>query len=225
MTNFILLVLIIDISSVYLKWAMVHSNNYDYSTFSGKDEKEHASEAPELVFIIQNKPVKFSKQTSTQIRKHVMKDIGKSRRKERQNRQISLELPDTIGDSNTGSESRLPVRISSDKTGTFQQFEHRETGSALNDIGGASSSTPFFPRGSAPFSQPAGVQHGVPEYTMQPYQGKPRDTRSSVQYFPTMERLGSGRGDPLARYPVPMKGQMRELLDEGTLFPPFDFTK
>ncbi|KAG4444285.1 hypothetical protein IFR05_000260 [Cadophora sp. M221] len=189
------------------------------ATFSEKEATQPAPpKAPELVFIVQNKPEKFSKQTSTQIRKHVMKDIGKSRRKERRNRQISLELPETIGETDSGSESKLPIRLSTDQLRTFQNFEFEGNGPALLDHSEAGPSTSFYPQGSAVFAQPSGLQHGVPEYLQQPYQGTShdfRDTRALGQSPPSIERLGSGRGDPFARYPVPMKGQMRELLDEA----------
>lgn len=197
------------------------------ATFSEKEATKPAlPKGPELVFIVQNKPEKFSKQTSTQIRKHVMKDIGKSRRKERRNRQISLELPETIGETDSGSESKLSIRPSTDQLGTFQNFEFQENGPALLDHSEAGPSTSFYPQGSAVFSQPSDLQHGVPEYLQQPYQGTShdfRDTRALVQSPPSIERLGSGRGDPFARYPVPMKGQMRELLDEGMPYIKFHF--
>src|SRR4051812_3649419 len=126
--------------SVCLKWVMVDFLTF-MATFSGKEVKQPA---PELVFIVQNKPEKFSKQTSTQIRKHVMRDIGKSRRKERRNRQISLELPENVGDTDSGSETKLPVRLSTDQLGTFQNFQSQGNGPSMPDHGEAGPSTPLY---------------------------------------------------------------------------------
>ncbi|PVH77811.1 hypothetical protein DL98DRAFT_656527 [Cadophora sp. DSE1049] len=185
---------------------------------SGKEPLQHAPVTPELVFIVQNKPEKFSKQTSTQIRKHVMKDIGKSRRKDKRNRQVSLELPESIGEASTSSESELPFRHSTDQPGTFLNFELEEPGLAPLKNAEVSSCASFYPQGSALYFQPSGSQHAAPEYVQQSYQGCSydfRDSRALAQSPTSIERLGSGRGDPFARYPVPMKGQMRELLDEA----------
>lgn len=194
--------------------------------FSGKEPSQSSPGASELVFIVQNKPEKFSKQTSTQIRKHVMKDIGKSRRKDKRNRQVSLELPESIGEASTSSESELPFRCAAGQQGTFQKFElagHGPTPASNAEVG---SCTSFYPLDSTLYFQPSDSEHAAPEYLQQTDQDcsyDSRDFRTLAQSPPSIERLGSGRGDPFARYPVPMKGQMRELLDEGAscirLFP------
>ncbi|KAH7413156.1 hypothetical protein BKA64DRAFT_346789 [Cadophora sp. MPI-SDFR-AT-0126] len=165
---------------------------------SGKGRSQTAPEAPELVFIVQNKPEKFSKKTSTQIRKHVMKDIGKSRRKDKRNRQVSLELPESIGEART-----------------FQNFAFEENSLVSHKNAEVKSCTSFCPQS---YFQTSGSLHAAPECLQQPHQDYPydfRDSRALSQSPPAIERLGSGRGDPFARYPVPMKGQMRELLDEA----------
>lgn len=58
---------------------------------------------PDLVFITQVSSVKKSKEAATVIRKHVMRDIGKSRRKQRRYPRIRLELSEDMNIS-------LPVR-------------------------------------------------------------------------------------------------------------------
>ncbi|KAK0127605.1 hypothetical protein ONS96_007131 [Cadophora gregata f. sp. sojae] len=186
---------------------------------SGNEPPQSSPGAPELVFIVQNKPEKFSKQTSTQIRKHVMKDIGKSRRKDRRNRQVSLELPESIEEASSGSGSMLPFRPSTGQPGTFQNFVFDDDGLDSLENAEVVSCTSFNLQDYALEFQPSGSQHVAPEYLQQSYQGCAydiRDSRVVAQSPSNIERPGSGQGELSGRCPVPLKGQIREMLDEGS---------
>lgn len=147
-----------------------------------------------------------------------MKDIGKSRRKDKRNRQVSLELPESIGETSTSSESELPFRCATGQQGTFQKFELAGDGPTPASNAEVKSCASFYPLDSALYFQPSDSEHAAPQYLQQIAQDcshDSRDFRTLAQSSSSIERLGSGRGNPFARYPIPMKGQMRELLDEG----------
>ena len=96
-----------------------------------------------------------------------MKDIGKSRRKDKRNRQVSLELPESIGEASTSSESELPFRCAAGQQGTFQKFElagHGPTPASNAEVG---SCTSFYPLDSTLYFQPSDSEHAAPEYLQQ----------------------------------------------------------
>jgi hypothetical protein len=70
----------------------------DWETFHLTWGELSSKNSPTLVFITTTGGGKKSKEAQTQIRKHVMKDIGKSRRKNKKPSHFDLEIPHSIID-------------------------------------------------------------------------------------------------------------------------------
>lgn len=156
---------------------------------------------PELVFIVHNKPEKFSKPVATQIRKHVMKDIGRARRKEKRHCQIPLDVP-----TNLANHSQLPLRPNSHQSSAFQLLKLHESLPQNQGRDGTISTAPRQPTTKENIDQLAQQR--------KPYQKSLHDFRGIDMM---VEKLGAGRGDPFARYPIKMNLHVRELIDQGTL--------
>jgi hypothetical protein len=135
-----------------------------------------------LVFITQTGPAK-SKKLQTQIRKHVMKDIGKSRRKAGHREkvtpfQFSLEVPNEFETLKT---TRLIEPNDSGESALQLEEPHRsssvDTTPPDNQLGQMiPASEPSFP-------------------------------------LPEIDRIWTGRTDPFIKYPIEMSHRTRQLVD------------
>jgi hypothetical protein len=163
--------------------------------------------SPQLVFILQTGGKK-SKDVQTQMRKHVMKDIGKSRRKEKRGRKIELEVHPVAPSQPKDNVS--PTRIwSRNQLNTDQiNFTIEEPYIATT--------TPDSSFGSMPDGVDASkttVPHlqGDLHDILQPAIG----WHQATAFSPGIDRLWTGRMDPFVRYPVELSDRTRELVDLG----------
>lgn len=162
--------------------------------------------SPQLVFIVQTGSKK-SKDVQTQIRKHVMKDIGKSRRKEKRGRKINLDIP--FGAPSYPKNNPVSPR-------TWSTDHQRKDGidSPINmpyisiDAPGPSyKSIPDVENTSTPLPHLQGDLHDILSPTIGWHETK--------AFTPGIDRLWHGRMDPFVRYPVELNDRTRELVDLG----------
>jgi len=162
--------------------------------------------APQLVFILQTGEKK-SKDVQTQIRKHVMKDIGRSRRKEKRGRKINLEIP-----SVTLSQPKDHVSQPQTCSGIYRntngidvalEVPHNPTIAPNSSFGSMSD------RDAASKTIPP--LHGDLHDILKPAIGWHQASTLS----PGFDRLWTGRMDPFVRYPVELNDRTRELVDLG----------
>lgn len=144
------------------------------------------------MFITQTGPKK-SKEVQSEIRKHVMKDIGQARRKDGKRVipiRFDLEVPDWLEhlSSLPGVESQSSVELLNeprnvgDYTVNRNNFISSERDSRYDEI-----------------------DHFTQQQAAQP---------GSV-IVPSIERLGSGRLDPFFKYPIKMDKYTLRLMDHG----------
>lgn len=156
------------------------------------DTQRHHS--PKLVFITQVASVKKSKEASTLIRKHVMRDIGKSRRKQRRYPQICLEVPEDIGhlalplrSSSSQQKAIPPIRVSS---------KEKHSLPALKEC---------------PQHDPASTKGACPR--PQYLQPRNEEHEPATEELPIIDRTWTGRIDPFVKFPVELNDRTRELID------------
>ena len=142
---------------------------------------------PALVFITTTGGVKKSKEAQTQIRKHVMKDIGKSRRKNKKHPRFDLEIPHSIDDSNV----RIPSWQSPEPASTSSVSHLKKN----NDV--TVTLTPCSQQGCEPLRPPPenGVNPALD--TSAPQVAQTQEQCDAVDMGFRMERVWTGRMDPL----------------------------
>lgn len=143
------------------------------------------------MFITQTGPKK-SKKVQSQIRKHVMRDIGKARRKEGKRGisfQFTLEVPDSLGNF-----SVPPV-------------EPQDPVHQLNQLTLLERNAPAVYQNTSVPSESGSRYDRVPPFIHQ----------QASQ--PSIERLWTGRMDPFIQYPIKMDHHSRKLIDHGMLSP------
>jgi hypothetical protein len=144
------------------------------------------------VFITQTGPKK-SKEVQSKIRKHVMKDIGRARRKEGRKGaplRFALEIPDSLED------------ISAPSGVEVLYLDHQP-----NPLRILEGSVPLVNRNKWTLSKTDASQYEVQPYTQSP----------TADNFPFIDRLWTGRMDPFIRYPVEMDRRLLQLMDHGRL--------
>ncbi|KUJ08478.1 uncharacterized protein LY89DRAFT_724952 [Mollisia scopiformis] len=160
------------------------------------DITDKKQSAMKLVFITQVASVKKSKETSTIIRKHVMRDIGKSRRKQRRYPQTSLESPESI--------SRL---------GRQQLSVPRET-PVLPWVESQEENGPLLAQPEPPHQHDPAKSTGAGSYPDSQHRQPPNGifVPADVER-PAIDRTWTGRSDPFVKFPVEMNDRIRELID------------
>lgn len=160
---------------------------------------------PGLVFIPQTGSGK-PRDVQTQIRKHVMKDIGKSRRKQGWRGkfptwEISFDSPESM--DSMDSRSLAP--------GTTETDPNGEYGLDADVLG--SGITPVRSQQPDDWNFPSALPlYLVPKKPTTKVQPQP-STMSGVA--PTFDRLWTGRMDPFVRYPIEMNQRTLRLIDHG----------
>jgi len=136
-----------------------------------------------------------------------MKDIGKSRRKEKRGRKINLEIP-------SAAPSQPKDHVSQSRTWSgIHQNTNGMAGSI--EVPHISSMAPNSSFGSMSDRDDASK-------TVQPLQGDLHDIlkpaigwHQASALSPRIDRLWTGRMDPFVRYPVELNDRTRELVDLG----------
>ena len=167
---------------------------------------------PGLVFITQTGSGK-PRDVQTQIRKHVMKDIGKSRRKQgRRGRfptwEISIDSPGSM--DSMDSRSLTLGTTETDPNGEYG-LDADALGSGITPVRYQQSDDGKFqlalPMYLVPKKPTTKLQHGLHQMQPQP------STMSGVAV--TLDRLWTGRMDPFVRYPIEMNQRTLRLIDHG----------
>jgi hypothetical protein len=153
--------------------------------------------SPGLIFITQTGPKK-NKEAQSQIRKHVMRDIGKARRKEGKRVlpiRFTLEVPDSLESLGVPSAVELhdPVPLLDQPGIPWESFP-----SVTQDA--------FVPSES-----------GGPRAEVEPSIQQAASLVKSL-VVPSVERLWTGRMDPFLRYPIKMDKRSQQLMDHGKLY-------
>jgi hypothetical protein len=146
------------------------------------------------VFITQTGPKK-TKEAQSQIRRHVMRDIGKSRRKDGKRAiplRFTLEVPDSL-ETLTRPEIDQPLN-------TMQHLRDSRT------VG------THFQLLNRSFFNPSEVVDPLDEIeeAMQHEADQPVTVKT-----PSIERLWTGRMDPFIKYPIRMDQYSLRLMDHG----------
>lgn len=145
------------------------------------------------MFITQTEPKK-SKEVQSKIRKHVMKDIGKARRKETRRGkplQFTLEVPDSLEDL-----CGLPVVEDLDLV--EQPTQPRILEESVPPV-----------NQNFPFIFNPGASEDSVRPSIKPHATYPTHVISSI------ERVWTGRMDPFINYPIEMDRRSLELIDHG----------
>ncbi|KAE9372193.1 hypothetical protein N431DRAFT_375200 [Stipitochalara longipes BDJ] len=174
------------------------------STTAGKSCSSRLSSektSPQLVFILQTGGKK-SKDVQTQIRKHVMKDIGKSRRKEKRGRKINLEVP-PAAPSEPRVNDHPPRRNHQNTDNTDSTIEVPHIAATAPDSSYGSVSDGEDASQTVPHLQ--GDLHDILKQAIGWHQAS--------AFSPGIDRLWTGRMDPFVRYPVELNDRTRELVD------------
>jgi len=162
--------------------------------------------SPQLVFIVQTGSKK-SKDVQTQIRKHVMRDIGKSRRKEKRGRKINSEIPFDA----PSHPKNNPV-----SPGTWSTDHQRKDGIdlplkmpyiSLDAPDPSYRSIPDVENTPTPLPHLQGDLHDI----LSPAIG----WHETKAFTPGIDRLWHGCMDPLVPSPVELNDRTRELADLG----------
>lgn len=171
--------------------------------------KEEEEQGPQLLFITQTGP-KRSRGSSTQVKKFVMKDIGRARRKP--NKKATFEIF-IEGAEDPNQAARLS-----------QLTPDLETGTGPDVLEGEASALVGFKQpweGVQP-SQPADAAASL-HISNQASQSLPLlqpQSQELMQATPQIERVWTGRLDPFYRYPIEMDHRSFQLLDHCRSTPP-----
>lgn len=159
-----------------------------------------------LVFVTQTGPGTITnKAVKTQIRKHVMKDIGKARRtRVRPPKPLTWEISVEIPEDSTGSQDEVDGTVFSDlptrPLGNHVSFNTAERSSSRDIIPNVTISA------FSGLAQNSDVQQREESgETQQP-------ARQNLQ---SIYRLGGGRMDPFVKYPIDMNHRARQLIDHS----------
>lgn len=169
------------------------------------DQPEEDDGPPQHMFITQTGPTR-SKSASTQVKKFVMKDIGKARRKP----PIQTTLEFTIWNPNS-----LEELANQDLTSNPLGLDV-EAGTEAGASGAWSSALGMHqswngihhPRDIAGVNSPQSLD----STSRVLYRGQPM-SQDSVQMIPQIERVWTGRLDPFCEYPIEMDQRSLQLLD------------
>jgi hypothetical protein len=136
-----------------------------------------------------------------------MKDIGKSRRKDKRGRKIKLEVPfnvpshpksNRIGSQTWSTDRQRKCDIDSTINAPYIS---RDIPDSLHG------QMPHVENTSAPLPHLQDDLHNILESAIGRHESKP--------YTPGFDRLWHGRMDPFVRYPVELNDRTRELVDLG----------
>jgi len=155
--------------------------------------------SPSLVFVTQTGPGSTitDNAVKTQIRKHVMKDIGKARRtRVRPLKPISWEISVEVPDS-AGSQDEVE--------GIVHDIAPRPPVNHVFFNAAEANSQESIPNVTISAFSPLGHQQGDPNQMQPP-------VRQNLQ---AIYRLGGGRMDPFVKYPIEMNHRARQLIDHG----------
>ena len=148
----------------------------------------------DLVFITQTGPKK-NKEVQSQIRKHVMRDIGKARRKE--------------------GKRVLPIRFTLDVPGSLENLGVPPEVELHDPV--QLPNQPGIPWQTAPsVIQDASIpsESGGPHDEVDPFVQQQAMLVNSFS-APAIERLWTGRMDPFMKYPIKMDRKSLQLMDHG----------
>jgi hypothetical protein len=168
---------------------------------------------PALVFITQTGPVQ-SKNVQTQIRKHIMRDIGKSRRKDARHKklpplQFSLEIPASINDFHFALRAKEldPIQASDSLLEPFNNAFTSSIPQAPEDEPTTYSIVKLVD--SAAVTRPsAEPQHAG-------FEKSQVSSNGTAGAAPQIDRLWTGRMDPFIKYPIETNHRTLQLIDHG----------
>ena len=171
--------------------------------------RKNEAASPSLVFVPQNGGTITNKAVKTQIRKHVMKDIGKARRtRVRPLKPISWEIEVELPNSAENSDQVEEVDPTNNRQGSEISPAAPVNRVPFNKAGRDSQmllpnvTTPVFsPFGNKPNTE---LQMGVQQLQ-----------QTGRQNLQSIYRLGGGRMDPFVKYPVEMDYRAKLLIDHG----------
>lgn len=164
----------------------------------------------DLVFITQTGSIVKRKDQQRLVRKHVMKDIGKLRRKPKTNEKpnslrFDLEIPDSFGHLDIHVIPRMEevdeITFSTDGVSLPSVYD-----GSMHDSDESEKLSP-----PVAYTMQAGSSHGT-EVMRQPQSidgGRHRTALAS----PRIERLWTGRMDPFIHYPIKMTHRTLQLMD------------
>lgn len=159
----------------------------DWETFHLTWGELSSKKSPPLVFITTTGGGKKSKEAQTQIRKHVMKDIGKSRRKNKKPSRFDLKIPHSIIDD---FNVRIPSRQNSKSAPTSTSY-HKKIEDATVTI------TSHAEQGYKPPQPPLEDRVGPTLFSSEPQEAQTQEHCDAVDMGFRIERVWTGRMDPL----------------------------